>query len=99
MARELKESVPAFGTLELGSKTWGRINPVGTRGPNMFPYDEGPDSITVPIAGPIVGSRSAEELQQYNDDETTAVLEAAHRLSSYTNYVFKMIMERLNNEV
>lgn len=94
------ENVPAFGSLEVGSKPWGQINPLGTRGPNTFPYDNGPDSVTTPNAGPIVGPLPDEEPQFYDSDDnkTMAILEAAERLSDYTDRAFKTILERLNNE-
>lgn len=93
------ENVPIFGTLELGSKTWGQINPAGTCEPNTFPYGEGPDDVTTPRSGPLSSTRPAEELQYYDPDDALAVLESSGRLSRYTDRVLNMIVEHLCSEV
>lgn len=92
------ENVPSFGTLELGSRTWGQINPAGTRGPNTFPYDNGPDSVTTPNAGPIAGDRTAEELQYYEPSAEMAILETSKRLQRTTDKAFEMMLENLSSE-
>jgi len=96
--KKVAENVSSFGTLELGSKPWGQINPAGTRGPNSFPYDDGPDSVTTPNAGPITGDRPGEELQYYDHDDLIAVLETSRRLSHHTNKAFETMLENLNRE-
>jgi hypothetical protein len=94
-----RENVSSFGTLELGSKTWGQINPVGTREPNTFPYDDGPDSIEKsPSAGSFSAPPELEEPVYYDEELDMAILESSKRLSRHASRVLRATLEQLDSE-